>query len=143
MQHRNQRRHTSRHQRTLPRRGIERNVHTYRGWEHGKEADNRATTSSGRGSTRYRSRAHAHLEDVAGRQSFRHHRIRSPGIACIMRITISNAKTILVMHKHNSTITSKRHTSKEEREQSRKWRWSSRHYKLRVAGGNTTGSGPI
>jgi len=53
------------------------------------------------------------------------------------------AKTRLVMQKHKSTITSKSHTSKEEREQSRKWRWSSRLYKLGAAGGNTTGPSPI
>ena len=124
MQHRKQRRHTSWHHRTLGRRGRGRKALPYRGWEHRKETDIRATTSSGRGSTRYRSRAHTHLGGVAGRQPLRHHRIRTPSIACKRR-TNPNVETSLVIHGHKAIITRKRHKSKEEREQSRKWRWSS------------------
>ena len=141
MQHREQRSHTTWHHRTLGRRG-RRKAHPYRGWEHRKETDIRATTSSGRGYTRYRSRAHTHLEGVAGRQPLRQYRIRTPGIAC-MRRTTPNAELSLVMHGHKAINARKRHTSKEGREQSRKWRWSSQQDKSGVAGGNTTGPGLI
>jgi hypothetical protein len=143
MQHQKQRRHASWHQRTLARRERGRKAHTYRGWEHWKETDIRAATTSGRGSIRYRSRAHTRLGGVAERQSLRHsHHIRSPSIAS-MRITNLNAETRLDMHKHKAIITSKTHISKEKRVQSRKWRWSSRHYKLEVARGNMTGPDTI